>query len=199
MRELLVAPFNLRASFLEMIENETDNARAGKPAAITAKINSLIEEGVIEALYRASAAGVPVRLLVRGMCSLRPGVKGISENIEVRSIVGRFLEHSRIYRFENGGQPKICLGSADWMQRNLQRRVETVFPVVAPGMREHVEEILEWFWKDNVKARVLHPDGAYRPLQKNGHPPFDAQAEFLADAQRRRKARLAAAAAAAAE
>ncbi len=194
MHELLVAPFNLRSSFLEMIDTETSNARAGKPARICAKINSLIEEGVIEALYRASAAGVPIRLLVRGMCALRPGIKGISENIEVRSIVGRFLEHSRIFRFENGGQPIICLGSADWMQRNLLRRVETVFPIAAPGMRDHVEEILEWFWKDNVKARVLHPDGIYRPLA-NGHPPFDAQAEFLADAQRRRKARLAAAAA----
>jgi polyphosphate kinase len=124
---------------------------------------------------------------------LRPGVKGVSENIEVRSIVGRFLEHSRIYRFENAGQPKIYLGSADWMQRNLFRRVETVFPVIAPGMLAHVEEILDWFWKDNVKSRTMLPDGAYRPL-KTKEPPFDAQAEFLADAQRRRQARQAAAA-----
>ncbi len=188
MNELLVAPFNLHAKFIEMIDQETRNAVAGQPAGIFAKMNALIEEGVIEALYRASSAGVKVRLLVRGMCALRPGVKGVSENIEVRSIVGRFLEHSRVYRFENAGQPKIYLGSADWMQRNLLRRVETVFPIVSPGMRAHAEEILDWFWKDNVKARTMLPDGTYLP-RKTGEPPFDAQAEFLADAQRRRRAR----------
>ncbi len=194
MRELLVAPFNLHQKFIEMIEREAAHALAGRPAGIYAKINSLIEESVIEALYRASAAGVPIRLMVRGMCGLRPGVKGVSENIEVRSIVGRFLEHSRIYRFENGGEPQIFLGSADWMYRNLFRRVETVFPIVAPGMREHVDEILEWFWRDNVKARTLHADGIYRRLEST-EPAFDAQAEFLADAQQRRQARIAAAAA----
>jgi polyphosphate kinase 1 len=188
MNELLVAPFNLQSKFVEMIDNEARNAREGRPAGIYAKMNALIEEGVIEALYRASCAGVKVRLMVRGMCALRPGMKGVSENIEVRSIVGRFLEHSRIFRFENGGEPRIFLGSADWMQRNLFRRVETVFPIVAPGMVEHVEEILDWFWKDNVKARVMQPDGTYRPRQSK-EPPFDAQMEFLADAQRRRKAR----------
>ena len=193
MNELLVAPFNLHAKFVELIDQECRNAAAGKPACIYAKMNALIEEGVIEALYRASAAGVKVRLMVRGMCALRPGVKGVSENIEVRSIVGRFLEHSRIYRFENAGDPRLYLGSADWMQRNLFRRVETVFPVVSPGMRAHVEEIMEWFWKDNVKSRVMQPDGTYKPVRTK-EPPFDAQAEFLADAQRRRKARLAAAA-----
>lgn len=192
MNELLVAPFNLHAKLVELIDTETRNAIDGKPASIYAKSNALIEEGVIEALYRASAAGVKVRLLVRGMCALRPGVKGVSENIEVRSIVGRFLEHSRIYRFENGGESKIYLGSADWMQRNLFRRVETVFPVVTPGMREHVEEILQWFWKDNVKSRTMKPDGTYVPI-KTKDAPFDAQAEFLAEAQRRRKAREAAA------
>jgi len=193
MKELLVAPFNLHMKFIELIEQETRNALAGKPAGIYAKVNSLIEEGIIEALYRASCAGVKVRLLVRGMCSLRPGVKGVSENIEVRSIVGRFLEHSRIFRFENAGDPLLYLGSADWMQRNLFRRVEAVFPVVAPGMREHVEEILEWFWKDNVKARVMKSDGRYAP-RKSNKPPFNAQEEFLADAQRRRQARQQAAA-----
>lgn len=194
LNELLVAPFNLHTKLIEMIDQETRNAVAGKPAGIYAKVNALIEEGLIEALYRASCAGVKVRLLVRGMCALRPGVKGVSENIEVRSIVGRFLEHSRVYRFENGGAPLLYLGSADWMQRNLLRRVETVFPVVMPGMRAHVEEILDWFWKDNVKARRMLPDGTYLPL-KTKEPPFDAQAEFLADAQRRRQARQAAAAA----
>ncbi|MGC1479684.1 MAG: polyphosphate kinase 1 [Chthoniobacterales bacterium] len=193
MSELLVAPFNLHRRFVEMIDVETRNAAAGKPAGIYAKVNSLIEEGIIEALYRASAAGVKVRLLVRGMCALRPGVKGVSENIEVRSIVGRFLEHSRIFRFENAGEPIILLGSADWMQRNLFKRVETVFPLVTPGVREHVEEILDWFWLDNVKSRVMQTDGNYVPLEiPDGEPRFDAQQEFLADAQRRRKARAAA-------
>jgi polyphosphate kinase len=146
-----------------------------------------VEPGIIESLYRASAAGVPIRLLVRGMCALKTGIPGVSENIEVRSIVGRFLEHSRIFRFENGGQPRIHLGSPDWMPRNLFRRVETVFPITAPGMIKHVEEILEWFWRDNVKAQVMQPDGTYafrRPVE--GEPVFDDQAEFLADAQRRR-------------
>jgi polyphosphate kinase len=112
----------------------------------------------------------------------------VSENIEVRSIVGRFLEHSRIFRFENGGQPKIYLGSPDWMPRNLFRRVETVFPVTAPGMVRHVEEILDWFWRDNVKAQVMRSDGTYafRPRAASEHA-FDAQAEFLAESQRRRK------------
>ncbi len=196
MKELLVAPFNLHAKFVEMIDQETRNALAGKPASIYAKMNALIEEGVIEALYRASSAGVKIRLLVRGMCALRPGVKSVSENIEVRSIVGRFLEHSRVYRFENGGEPRTYLGSADWMQRNLFRRVETVFPVVTPGMRGHVDEILEWFWRDNVKARVMLPDGTYVP-RRTGEPEFDAQAEFLAEARRRRQQRTAAAVAAA--
>ncbi|MFM8984284.1 MAG: RNA degradosome polyphosphate kinase, partial [Spartobacteria bacterium] len=110
------------------------------------------------------------------------------ENIEVRSIVGRFLEHSRIFRFENGGRPRVYLGSPDWMPRNLFRRVETVFPVTAPGMVKHVEEILAWFWRDNVKAQVMQPDGSYAFRQRaEGETPFDAQAEFLADSQRRRK------------
>jgi polyphosphate kinase len=147
-----------------------------------------VEEGIIEGLYRASAAGVPIRLLVRGMCAIKVGIPGVSENIEVRSLVGRFLEHSRIFRFVNGGEHRVLLGSADWMPRNLFRRVETVFPVTAPGMVRHVEEILDWFWKDNMKAQVMQPDGSYcfrkRP---EGEAPFDAQAEFLADAQRRRK------------
>lgn len=188
MKQLLVAPWSLFSSFQEMIEAEIEHAKAGRPSGIYAKVNSLVEEGMIEHLYRASSAGVPVRLLVRGMCALRVGIPGVSENIEVRSIVGRFLEHSRIFRFENGGAPKIYLGSSDWMPRNLFRRVETVFPVVQPRMVEHVEEILEWFWKDNVKAKVMQPNGTYAPrVVPAGEEPFDAQAEFLADAQRRRK------------
>lgn len=188
MKELLVAPWSLFPSFQKLIETEAEHARAGRPCGIYAKLNSLVEEGIIEALYSASAAGVPIRLLVRGMCAVRVGVPGVSENIEVRSLVGRFLEHSRIFRFENGGAPKIYLGSADWMPRNLFRRVETIFPVIQPKMTEHVGEILDWFWRDNVKSQVMQPDGTYRfrPLAE-GEEPFDAQAEFLADAQRRRK------------
>ncbi len=191
MNELVCAPFNLYDRFIALIEQESRNALAGKPAGIYAKINSLIDEGIIEALYRASASGVPIRLLVRGMCALRPGIKGVSETIEVRSIVGRFLEHSRIFRFENTGDPIYLLGSADWMHRNLFRRVETAFPIVSEGMRSHVEEILTWFWKDNVKARVMQAHGTYQPIVlREGELPFDAQAEFLTDSQRRRKSRL---------
>jgi len=190
LNELLVAPWNLYNAFQALIETEIEHCKAGRPCGIYAKINSLVEEGIIESLYRASAAGVPVRLMVRGMCAVRVGIPGVSENIEVRSIVGRFLEHSRIFRFENGGDVKIYLGSADWMPRNLFRRVETVFPIVAPGMKAHVEEILAWFWKDNVKSKVMQPDGTYaRMIVPSGVEPFDAQAEFVADAQARRKRR----------
>ena len=196
MHELLVAPFNLYDSLQGLVDAEIEHARAGRPSGIYIKVNALVEEGMIEALYRASAAGVRVRLLVRGMCALRAGIPKSSENIEVRSIVGRFLEHSRILCFENGGESKIYLGSADWMPRNLFRRVETVFPVVTPGMKEHVEEILEWFWRDNVKAKVMQPNGVYK-LRETNEAPFDAQAEFIAEAQRRRKKRMAAVAAAA--
>jgi len=197
MHELLVAPFNLYDSLQQLTENEIEHARAGRPSGIYVKVNALVEEGLIEALYRASVAGVGVRLMVRGMCALRAGIPNVSENIEVRSIVGRFLEHSRIFRFENGGDSKIYLSSADWMPRNLFRRVETVFPVVTPGMKQHVDEILDWFWRDNVKAKVQQPDGVYKLRERNGEEPFDAQAEFVAEAQRRRKKRMAAVATAA--
>ncbi len=194
MKELLVAPFNLFAAFEKLIDAEIEHAKAGRPSGIYVKVNALVEEKIIEALYRASSAGVPIRLLVRGMCALRPGLPGVSENIEVRSIVGRFLEHSRVYRFENGGDPKIYLGSADWMPRNLFRRVETVFPIFTPGMKEHIDEILDWFWRDTAKAKILQPDGTYKPRGPEV-PAFDAQAEFIAEAQRQRKRKVAAAAA----
>jgi len=193
MRELIVAPYDLFSRMKAMIEREAENARAGRPAGIFVKSNALLEEGLIRALYEASNAGVPIRLLVRGTCALRPGMPGVSENIEVRSIVGRFLEHSRIFRFENAGEPEIYLGSADWMPRNLFRRVETVFPVISPNMREHIEEIISWFWKDNVKARVMDSNGLYHPLPlRPDAEAFDCHAAFLADAQSRRKSKLAA-------
>jgi len=187
--ELMLAPHDLQSRLEALIETEIRNAQAGKPASIYVKVNSLIEEAMVQALYRASCAGVRIRLLVRGMCALRPGIPGVSENIQVRSVVGRFLEHSRIFRFENGGEPKIYLASADWMPRNLHRRVELAFPVTSPGMREHVDEILEWFWKDNVKSRQMRPDGIYEKIATEG-PPFDCQAEFLTDAARRRKIQI---------
>jgi polyphosphate kinase len=151
-------------------------------------MNALVEVGMIEALYRASQAGIKVRLLIRGICCLRPGIPGVSENIEVRSLVGRFLEHSRIIRFENGGAPEIYLGSADWMPRNLFGRVETGFPIRNPRVHEHIQEIIDWFWKDNVKARVMNSDGLYHlPPIVEEH--FNAQEEFVAESQRRRKAK----------
>ncbi|MEO6053671.1 MAG: polyphosphate kinase 1, partial [Chthoniobacterales bacterium] len=191
LQELMVAPFDLFDRFQALIEEEIQHARAGRPSGVYVKMNALVEEGMIEALYRASSAGVPVRLLVRGMCCLRPGVPGVSENIEVRSIVGRFLEHSRIFRFENGGDPKYYLGSADWMPRNLFRRVEIVFPVVSDGMKQHVQEILDWFWLDNVKAKVMHSDGTYHK-RVTDEPPYEVQMQFVAEAQRRRRAHLSA-------
>ena len=189
--KLLVAPWHLHQRILGLIENEIENARTGKPAGIFAKMNSLVEDDVIMALYRASRAGVKVRLLVRGICALRPGLPGVSENIEVRSIVGRFLEHSRIFRFENGGDPVYLLGSADWMERNFFHRVEAVFPVESPAIKQHVEEIIGCFCADNVKAKILQPDGTYLPAPA-GDPPHDAQEAFLAEAALRRKRRAAA-------
>jgi polyphosphate kinase len=188
MRELLVAPYDLREGMLALIDREIGHARAGRPAGIFVKMNALVEVGMIEALYRASQAGIPVRLLIRGICCLRPGIPGVSENIEVRSLVGRFLEHSRIIRFENGGVPEIWLGSADWMPRNLFGRVELNFPLRNPKVAAHVQEIIDWFWRDNVKARVLDDRGLYHPLPVVGER-FNAQEEFLAEAQRRRKAK----------
>lgn len=188
MKTLLVAPFNMLDRFVEMIDRETAHAQAGKPSGIYVKLNALLEENVMEALHRASQAGVPIRLMVRGMCALRPGLPGISENIEIRSIVGRFLEHSRIYRFENAGEPEIYLGSADWMERNLHRRIETVFPVLTPAIKERVSAILESFWQDNVKARRILPDGTSAHLETEAEP-FNAQQNFVAEAEKQRKTR----------
>ena len=188
MKELLMAPYDLREGMLALIDREIGHAKEGRPAGIFVKMNALVEESMIEALYRASQAGVSVHLMIRGVCCLRPGIPGVSENIEVRSLVGRFLEHSRIIRFENGAEPEIFLGSADWMPRNLFRRVETGFPIRNPRVHEHIQEIIDWFWRDNVKARVMDREGLYHPVPVVGEL-FDAQAEFLAEAQRRRKAR----------
>ncbi len=186
MKELILAPYVIRERLFALIDREIDHARAGRPAGMYLKMNALVEEGMIKALYRASQAGVPIKLLVRGICCLRPGIPGVSETIQVRSIVGRFLEHSRILRFENGGASEIFLSSADWMPRNLFRRVETCFPLLNPDIKTHVEEILEWFWKDNVKARLMDSQGRYHPLPITEEY-FDVHQAFLEDAQQRKK------------
>ncbi len=166
---LLVAPVDLAERVANLIAREADHARAGQPARIIAKVNSLLDKNVVQELYRASQAGVQVDLIVRGICSLNPGIRGISERIRVRSIVGRFLEHSRIYYFENGGAEEIYLGSADWMPRNLHERVEVVFPLRDSLLRDRVKnELLAAYLADNVKARLLQRGGSYIRANANG-------------------------------
>jgi polyphosphate kinase len=181
LKNLLQAPFTLHAAILERIERETAIAAAGKPALIAARMNSLIEPGVIQALYRASAAGVQVKLLVRGICCLRPDVPGISENIEVRSVLGRFLEHSRVFYFGNDGQPELFLSSADWMPRNFFRRVEVAFPIKDAKLRDRTaEESLFSYMRDNASAWVLQKDGSYqRQKPPSGELPYSAQQDLL--------------------
>jgi len=181
-RSLLVAPVAMRERILAMIEREADHARAGRPARLIFKMNSLVDERLIRALYRASQAGVKIDLIVRGICCLRPGLPGISDNIQVISIVGRFLEHSRIYYFENAGNPEVYVGSADLMPRNLDRRVETLFPINDPHIRSYIRNtILEVELHNNVRARVLQPDGTYvRRQPRPGEPAIDSQAWLLA-------------------
>jgi len=164
---LLVAPLDLAEKCLSLIEREAEHARMGRPARIIAKMNALLDKNIVQALYRASQAGVDIELLVRGMCALRPGIRGISDRIRVRSIVGRFLEHSRIFYFENGGESEVYIGSADWMHRNLHERVEVLFPLKNPLLRDRVvHEILAAYLADNVKVRFLQKDGSYlRPWQ----------------------------------
>ncbi len=179
-RKLLVAPVNLRQELTRLIERETENARANRPARIVAKLNRLADPLIIEKLYEASAAGVSIDLIVRGVCMLRPGVSGWSDNIRVRSIVGRFLEHSRIFYFANGGEDEVYVGSADWMLRNLNRRVEVICPVRDPGLRRYLkDDVLGAYLRDNVNARELLPDGSYlRVLPDGADEPFDSQVYF---------------------
>ena len=182
LRKLVAAPFDLRNRLLTLVERETENARQGLPARIILKVNSLADQQVIEALYRASAAGVKIDLIVRGICCLRPGLKGISENITVRSIVDRFLEHSRIYYFENACQPQVFISSADWMPRNFFRRIELAIPVEDGTLRERlVSELLTVSLADNTKARFLKADGSYvRATAGAGDKPCRSQAQFMA-------------------
>lgn len=168
-RPLMVAPLTLAEDLLKLIARETVHAKAGRPAAIVAKMNALLDRATVEALYVASQAGVEIDLIIRGMCSLRPAVKGLSERIRVRSIVGRFLEHSRIFSFANGGEDEVYCGSADWMPRNLFERCEVVFPVTQPDLSERLrKEILGAYLADNVKARLLQADGEYLRAAKTG-------------------------------
>ncbi|HSX69783.1 MAG TPA: polyphosphate kinase 1, partial [Pseudomonas sp.] len=180
MKKLLHAPFTLKKTLLDMIAREAQLASEGKPAHIMAKVNSLTDPKIIRALYKASQMGVRVDLVVRGMCCLRPGVHGVSHNIHVRSIVGRFLEHSRIYYFLNGGDEKLYLSSADWMERNLDKRVETCFPVEGKKLITRVKKELESYLSDNTQAWVLQPDGRYLRLSPSGNAnPRNAQAALL--------------------
>jgi polyphosphate kinase len=180
-RQLLVAPVNLREKMLELIRRETKHAQKGKSARIIVKINSLTDVEIIHELYKASQAGVKVDLIIRGICALRPGIEGVSENIRVISIVGRFLEHSRIFYFDNDSAEEIYFGSADWMQRNLDRRVEVVAPLNDAGLRRHIKEnILDVYLRDTVNAQILKSDGRYeRILPAKEEMPFAAQMHFV--------------------
>src|SRR5947209_14119493 len=189
LKKLMVAPFDMKKRLIGLIERERDHARAGRPARIIAKLNSLVDQEIVETLYEASSTEVTIDLIVRGICCLRPKVPGLSEYIRVISIVGRFLEHSRIYYFENGGQPELFLSSADWMPRNFLRRVEVAFPIETPPLRDNIiNEVLPRFLDDRVKARELQPDGSYRRLKPEGpEPRLQAQWHFREVARERAK------------
>lgn len=175
---LALAPHWLKDRFLALIGRERDYALAGRPARIIAKMNALCDRDIIEALYGASAAGVKIDLIIRGICCLRVGVPGVSENITVRSIVGNFLEHARIFYFENDGKPEYYCASADWMPRNLERRVEILFPIEKAALQEKLKRILDSQLKDTVKAQILQPDGSYTKVDKRGKEVFNAQLSF---------------------
>jgi polyphosphate kinase len=179
-RKLLVAPRAMRVRFIELIRREAEHARQGRRSGVRAKMNQLQDPEMIRELYRASQAGVPISLNVRGLCCLRPGVAGLSETIRVFSVIGRFLEHGRVYRFENDGAPELFLGSADWMKRNLDRRVETIMPVTDPTVMAELDALLQVYEEDNVSAWDLQPDGRY--VRRHPHAdeePRPAQQRFM--------------------
>lgn len=180
--QLSVAPIWLRKRFMRMIQRETAYAKDGRPARIIAKVNSLCDREIIGALYEASCAGVKIDLIVRGICCLKAGIPTLSENISVRSIVGNFLEHSRIFYFENDGAPEFYMGSADWMPRNLDRRVEILFPILDEELRKKTMHILKVQLEDNLKAHVLMPDGTYQKIDRRGNAPVGAQDTFCQEA-----------------
>jgi len=181
--DLILAPLWLKDRFLFLIKRETSNSKAGKKAHIIAKMNSLCDPDIIAALYEASTAGVRIDLVVRGICCLKVGIPKISENIHVRSIVGTFLEHSRIFYFENGGRSEIYCGSADWMPRNLERRVEIVFPIKEERLKEELLHILEVELKDNIGGSILMPDSfSYQKPDRRGKKSVNSQAVFVGEA-----------------
>lgn len=183
-KKIETAPFSLRLFFDRMIENEIEQVKQGGKGRIIAKMNSLADKEIINMLYKASAAGVEIVLIVRGICCLRSGISGLSENIVVISIVGKFLEHSRIYYFENGGQPKIYLSSADLMTRNLDRRVEIAFPVEQERLKRRLIEILKISMEDTVKVRIQRKDGTYAKIDKRGKPQVQSQMVFYEKAKK---------------
>jgi polyphosphate kinase len=177
--KLIQSPFGLHAAMVQKIEREALIAAAGRPGRIIGKMNALVDPQAIEALYRASRAGVQVDLIVRGLCALRPGIPGVSENIRVRSVVGRFLEHSRVFYFGNDGDSELYLASADWMERNFFRRVEIAFPVREQTHRERILRDLNYYLADNVQAWKLEKDGSYTRCKRAEEPPRDAQSSLL--------------------
>jgi polyphosphate kinase len=179
LNKLLQSPFTLFDGLMKMIEREKSNAINGKPARIIIKVNSLIEPQLIYALYQASKSGVEIDLIIRGICGLRPGVTGVSDNIRVRSIIGRFLEHTRVFYFENAGEPEVFASSADWMGRNLFKRVETCFPIESKKLKERVIRNLEMYLKDNTQAWLLQQDGRYVRAERGEEEPFSAQQALL--------------------
>ena len=185
-KKLLVAPFNLHDSMIEKIDHETKSARSGKDSRIIIKVNSLIDPEIILSLYRASQAGVKVDLIVRGICGLVPGVKGLSENIRVRSLLGRFLEHSRVYYFKNSPKGEaVYAGSPDWMPRNFFRRIEVVFPIEEKSMEDEILQTMEDFLKDNQLASELRKNGSYLPAPKRRRPAFSVQEQLINQSEKR--------------
>ncbi len=186
-RHLIVSPINMRSALLERIRREAAHAQAGRPARLVIKVNNLVDTALIEELYAASQAGVQIQLIVRSICCLRPGVPGLSEHIRVISIVDKFLEHARIFYFANNGEPEYLLASADWMPRNLDRRVEIAFPILDPCLQAQLQEILDVQLRDAAKARELLSDGRARRLMKSNEAPLRSQErlyEVLAQGRR---------------
>ena len=179
-RALCVAPVALRVRFRSLVEREMAHARAGRRTGIVIKNNSISDPEIIQLLYRASGAGVRVDAIVRGICCLRPGLPGVSDLIRVRSVVGRFLEHSRIYAFQNGGNPEIFVGSADLMERNLDRRVEVLCPILDPAIRDYIGQVLlRMYLRDDTKATILQANGRYEPVHEAQSGTIDPQAVLM--------------------
>jgi polyphosphate kinase len=180
MHKLLQAPFTLQTGLLKRIDREIEHAQAGKPAHIIIKVNALVEQEMIQAFYRASMAGVKINLIIRGICCLKPGIPGLSDNIEVRSIIGRFLEHTRVFYFANNGSEEVWAGSADMMKRNLLRRVETCFPIEHKKLKQRIIDDLNTYLADNSQAWLLSENGRYDRVADTGEERVSAQLSLLA-------------------